>query len=369
MRYDYLIVGAGLYGAVFAQRMTESGKRCLVLDKRPHVAGNAYTEDIHGITVHKYGAHIFHTSNNEVWDYVNKFTAFNSFINSPIANYKNSIYNLPFNMNTFAKLWGISTPHEAKAIINEQRRLSGITEPKNLEEQAIFLAGYDIYEKLIKGYTEKQWGTTCDKLPASIIQRVPLRFTYDNNYFNDKYQGIPEHGYTVFAERLLDGADVMLDTDYFTFINENPSIAKKTVYTGPIDEFFGYCYGELEYRSLRFETCIFELDNYQGNAVVNYTEQSILYTRVIEHKHFNPNAAGSNKTVVTYEYPEHWKRGLEAYYPISNELNMAIYGKYANLAKKKHDIIFGGRLGRYRYYNMDEVIADALSDTKTELAF
>jgi UDP-galactopyranose mutase len=367
MHYDYLIVGAGLYGAVFAERMTAAGKKCLVIEKRGHVAGNAYTEDVCGITVHKYGAHIFHTSNKTVWDYVNKFTVFNNFINSPIASYKNEIYNLPFNMNTFAKLWGISSPSEAKAIIDNQRRQSGISEPKNLEEQAIFLAGYDIYEKFIKGYTEKQWGTGCDKLPAFIIKRVPLRFTYDNNYFNDRYQGIPEDGYTVLTERLLTGADVMLDTDYYAFAINNPSIARKTIFTSPIDEFFGYCCGELEYRSLRFETNILETDNYQGNAVVNYTERTIPYTRVIEHKHFKPNAYRVDKTIVTFEYPQSWTRRLDAYYPLNNDHNQAIYNKYVNLAKNKHDVLFGGRLGKYRYYNMDEVIADAFIDADYEL--
>ena len=365
--YDYLIVGAGLFGAVFAQTAAEHGKKCLVIDKRSHIAGNAYTENKQGITLHKYGAHIFHTSDRAVWDYVNRFSEFNNYVNSPLARYKDELYNLPFNMNTFSKLWHIFTPDEAQEIIERQRVEANITEPKNLEEQALCLVGRDIYEKLIKGYTEKQWGMDCRSLPAFIIRRLPLRFTYDNNYFNDRFQGIPVGGYTKLVSNMLKGVKVMLDTDYFKFIGQNPKIAEKTVFTGMIDEFFGYCCGELEYRSLRFETKEVKTKNFQGNAVVNYTERSIPYTRIIEHKHFDFDAAGAENTIITMEYPAEYKRGLDAYYPINNDANNAVYEKYRALQESRKDVIFGGRLGKYRYYDMDRVIADALCEAKKEL--
>ena len=367
MKYDYLIVGAGLFGATFAQIAAENNKKCLVIDKRPHIAGNIYTEEIDGVSVHKYGAHIFHTGKKNIWDYVNRFAEFNNFINSPMAKYKNEIYNLPFNMNTFSKLWNVFTPAEAKAKINKQRAETGITDPKNLEEQALFLVGKDIYEKLIKGYTEKQWGTECRNLPAFIIKRLPLRFTYNNNYFNDKYQGIPSGGYTKFVSNLLSDIEVKLNTDYFDFIKQNPDIAHKTVYTGPIDEYFNYCYGELEYRSLRFETKTLDIDDYQGNAVVNYTEYDIPYTRIIEHKHFEPDCSNTEKTIVTKEFPLEWKQGFEPYYPMNNDLNNSIYSKYSTLAESKPDVIFGGRLGKYKYYDMDKVIEEALGEATKEM--
>jgi len=367
MKYDYLVVGAGLFGATFAQTVTEQGKTCLVIDRRPHIAGNAYTENVHGIAVHRYGPHIFHTNNKVVWDYVNRFSKFNNFINSPIAKYNNELYNLPFNMNTFSKMWNIFTPVEAKAIIEKQRADAGITEPKNLEEKALFFAGRDIYEKLIKGYTEKQWGTDCRNLPAFIIQRVPFRFTYDNNYYNDRYQGIPIGGYTTFVQKLLEGIDVRLNINYSDFIRENSKIAGKTIYTGPIDEFFSYCYGELEYRSLLFETEVLDVDNYQGNAVVNYTEHNIPYTRIIEHKHFEFNADAADKTIITREYPADWKPGSEPYYPINNNRSNSVYEQYKALSENRPDIIFGGRLGKYKYYDMDKVIADALAEAEKEV--
>jgi UDP-galactopyranose mutase len=356
--YDYLIVGAGLFGAVFAREMTDKGKRCLVIDKRPHIAGNIYTEKIHGIQVHKYGAHIFHTSDRAVWTYVNRFAEFNNYVNSPVARYKDELYNLPFNMNTFSRLWDIKTPSEAKTEIERQRAESGVTEPQNLEEQAIYLVGSDIYEKLIKGYTEKQWGRDCKDLPAFIIKRLPLRFTFDNNYFNDRYQGIPIGGYTKMVEKMLDGIEVRLNTDYFKFIRENLNIAKNTIYTGAIDEFFGYQLGELDYRSLRFESEILDIDNWQGNAVVNYTEREVPYTRIIEHKHFEFGSQPT--TVITREYPAEWHSGLEPYYPVNNERTNVLYEKYAALAAKRADVIFGGRLGQYKYYDMDKVVAAAL---------
>jgi len=368
MKYDYLIVGAGLFGSTFAQAVTEHGKMCLVIDKRPHIAGNTYTEDINGIKVHKYGAHIFHTNNKSIWNYVNRFSEFNNFINSPIARYYNELYNLPFNMNTFSKLWNIYTPTEAKAIIEKQCTDTGITEPKNLEEQALFLVGRDIYEKLIKGYTEKQWGTDCRNLPAFIIQRVPLRFTYNNNYFNDRYQGIPVGGYTSLVQNLLDGIDIILNINYSDFIRNNPNIANKTVYTGPIDDFFSYRYGELEYRSLSFETETLNISDYQGNAVVNYTDSAIPYTRIIEHKHFEFGAGIGDKTIITREYPACWKPGSEPFYPINNYRNNSVYEQYLALSKSRQDIIFGGRLGKYRYYDMDQVIADALDAAAKELS-
>jgi len=368
MKYDYLIVGTGLFGATFAQTITEHGKTCLVIDRRSHIAGNAYTENTHGIVVHKYGPHTFHTSNKAVWDFVNRFSEFNNFIYSPIARYYNEFYNLPFNMNTFSKMWNIFTPAEAKAIIEKQRTDAGIIEPKNLEEQALFLVGRDIYEKLIKGYTEKQWGTDCRNLPAFIIQRVPLRFIYDNNYFNDRYQGIPVGGYTNLVQKILDGIDVRLNISYSDFIRKNPNIAKKIIYSGPIDEFFSYCYGELEYRSLLFETEKLDISDYQGNAVVNYTERHIPYTRIIEHKHFEFGAGIADKTIVTREYPANWKQGIEPYYPINNYRNNSVYEQYKVLSESRPDIIFGGRLGKYKYYNMDEAIADALSEAAKELS-
>ena len=358
MTYDYLIVGAGLFGAVFAHEMTEKGKKCLVIDKRGHIAGNAYTEKIEGINVHKYGAHIFHTSNEKVWAYVNRFARFNNYINAPVAVYKDELYNLPFNMNTFSRMWGVKTPVEAKAIIARQVEAEHIGEPKNLEEQALKLVGRDIYEKLIKGYTEKQWGRDCTELPAFIIRRLPLRFIYDNNYFNDRYQGIPEGGYTAMVEKLLDGVEVRLNTDYFEFICENPEIAETTLYTGMIDEFFGYKLGVLEYRSVRFETEVLDTDNYQGNAVVNYTERAVPYTRVIEHKHFE--FGKQEKTVISREYSSEWAQGGDPYYPVNNARNTELYARYKALADETPSVIFGGRLGEYKYYDMDKVILSAL---------
>ena len=362
--YDYLIVGAGLFGSVFAYEANKHGKKCLVIDKRDHIAGNIYCEDVHGINVHKYGAHIFHTSNKKIWDYVGQFAEFNHYINSPIAVYKDELYNLPFNMNTFSKLWGIRTPQEAKAKIQEQIQELNIQEPKNLEEQALSLAGRDVYEKLVKGYTEKQWGRSCTELPAFIIKRLPLRFTYDNNYFNDRYQGIPEGGYTKIIEKMLEGIEVRTNTDYFELIKENPDIAKKTVYTGMIDEFYGYQFGELEYRTLRFESEELEMENYQGNAVVNYTEREVPYTRIIEHKHFEFGTQPT--TVITREYPSEWTEGSEPYYPINNERNDSLYAKYKELADKEKNVIFGGRLGQYKYYDMDKVIVAALDAVEGE---
>lgn len=361
--YDYLIVGAGLYGAVFASEMTKKGKRCLVIDKRDHIGGNVYTKDVDGIQVHQYGAHIFHTSDKQVWNYVNKLTEFNNYINSPVAVYKDELYNLPFNMNTFSRLWNLRTPKEVQAKIQEQIADLHITEPQNLEEQALSLVGTDVYEKLIKGYTEKQWGRDCRELPAFIIRRLPLRFTYDNNYFNDRYQGIPVGGYTQMVEKLLDNIDVMLETDFFTYRKEHPEMFKKVVYTGMIDEYFDYCYGHLEYRTVRFETERLEEENHQGNAVVNYTEREVPYTRVIEHKHFAPEEEREHPkdfTIISREYSTEWKPGIEPYYPVNDEKNSALYEQYAELAKKEKDVIFGGRLGQYKYYDMDKVIRAAL---------
>lgn len=357
-KFDYLIVGAGLFGSVFAYEATQRGKKCLVIDKRNHIAGNIYTENIEGINVHKYGAHIFHTSDKAIWEYVNRFADFNNFINSPIASYKDELYNLPFNMNTFSKMWGIKTPAEAKAIIAGQIANLNIGEPQNLEEQALKLVGTDVYEKLIKGYTQKQWGRPCTELPAFIIKRLPLRFTYDNNYFNDRYQGIAIGGYTQIIEKMLAGSEVKTDTDYFEFIKENPDIAEKTVFTGQIDEFFGYRYGALGYRSVRFENEILDTDNYQGDAVVNYTDREVPYTRIIEHKHFE--FGKQEKTVISREYSAEWQPGIEPYYPINDEANNALYEKYKTLAATRPDVIFGGRLGQYKYYDMDKVIAAAL---------
>lgn len=363
-KFDYLIVGAGLFGSVFAYEATQRGKKCLVIDKRNHIAGNIYTENIEGINVHKYGAHIFHTSDKAIWEYVNRFADFNNYINSPIASYKDELYNLPFNMNTFSKMWGIKTPAEAKAIIAVQIANLNIGEPQNLEEQALKLVGTDVYEKLIKGYTQKQWGRPCTELPAFIIKRLPLRFTYDNNYFNDRYQGIAIGGYTQIIEKMLAGSDVKTDTDYFEFIKENPDIAEKTVFTGQIDEFFGYRYGALGYRSVRFENEILDTDNYQGNAVVNFTDKEVPYTRIIEHKHFE--FGKQEKTVISREYSAEWQPGIEPYYPINDEANNALYEKYKALAATRPDVIFGGRLGQYKYYDMDKVIAAALSAADEE---
>ena len=361
--YDYLIVGAGLYGAVFASEMTKKGKRCLVIDKRDHIGGNVYTKDVDGIQVHQYGAHIFHTSDKQVWNYVNKLTEFNNYINSPVAVYKDELYNLPFNMNTFSRLWNLHTPKEVQAKIQGQIADLHITEPKNLEEQALSLVGKDVYEKLIKGYTEKQWGRDSKELPAFIIRRLPLRFTYNNNYFNDRYQGIPVGGYTQMVEKLLDNIDVMLETDFFTYRKEHPEMFKKVVYTGMIDEYFDYCYGHLEYRTVRFETERLEEENHQGNAVVNYTEREVPYTRIIEHKHFAPEEEREHPkdfTIISREYSTEWKPGIEPYYPVNDEKNSALYEQYAELAKKEKDVIFGGRLGQYKYYDMDKVIRAAL---------
>ena len=358
--YDYLIVGAGLYGAVFACELKKRGKKCLVIDRREHIAGNIYTENISGINVHKYGAHIFHTSDREVWDYVNQFAHFNNFINSPIAVYRDELYNLPFNMNTFSRMWGIRTPAEAKAIIARQVAELGIKEPENLEEQALSLVGTDVYTKLVKGYTEKQWGRDCSELPAFIIKRLPCRFVYDNNYFNDIYQGIPEGGYTAMVEKMLEGVEVRLGTDYSELVAEEPDIARSTVYTGCIDEYFGYRLGALSYRSVRFETEELPVDDYQGNAVVNYTEREVPYTRIIEHKHFEFGKQPT--TVISREYPAEWKPGMEPYYPVNDEENSALYARYKVLAEAEPHVIFGGRLGQYRYYDMDKVIRAALDD-------
>jgi UDP-galactopyranose mutase len=366
MQYDYLVVGAGLYGAVFAHEMKKRGKSCLVIDRRPHLAGNVYTEEIEGIQVHRYGAHIFHTSDKKIWEYVNQFAEFNNYINSPVAIYKNELYNMPFNMNTFSKMWGVRTPAEAKAKIEEQVAALGITEPKNLEEQALSLVGTDVYNKLVKGYTEKQWGRQCKDLPAFIIKRLPCRFIYDNNYFNDRYQGIPIGGYTAIVEKMLDGIEVRLNTDYFDLIKDKPDIAKTIVYTGCIDEFFGYKLGALQYRSVRFETEVLDEENFQGNAVVNYTDREVPYTRIIEHKHFE--FGKQPKTVISREYSAEWKPGIEPYYPVNDDKNSALYAKYKELADSCGNVIFGGRLGKYRYYDMDKVIAAALEDVENQKA-
>ena len=363
--YDYLIVGAGLFGAVFAHEAYKKGRTCLVIDKRNNIGGNIYTESTEGINVHKYGAHIFHTSDKQIWDYVNRFAEFNNYINSPVAVYKDELYNLPFNMNTFSRMWNIRTPEQAKEIIASQIADLGITEPHNLEEQALSLVGRDVYEKLIKGYTEKQWGRDCKELPAFIIKRLPLRFVYDNNYFNDRYQGIPIGGYTAIIEKMLEGIEVRTGTDYFDFIRDNKNIARKTIFTGMIDEYYGYCYGPLQYRSVRFETEVLDCENYQGNAVVNYTVREVPYTRIIEHKHFE--FGKQPKTVISREYSSEWKQGMEPYYPVNNEENNALYEKYRELADKESNVIFGGRLGQYKYYDMDKVIAAALECAGKEL--
>lgn len=356
--YDYLIVGAGLYGAVFARQANAAGKKVLVVDKRSHIGGNIYTDTVEGIHIHTYGAHIFHTNNKAVWDYVNQFAVFNRFTNSPVANYKGSLYSLPFNMYTFHQMWGVVTPQEAEAKIAEQRASAGITEPKNLEEQAISLVGTDIYEKLVKGYTEKQWGRDCKDLPAFIIRRLPVRFTFDNNYFNALYQGIPVDGYTQMVSNMLDGIEVRLNTDYLQNKQVLDALARKVVYTGPVDAYFDYRLGYLEYRSVRFETEVLDMPNYQGNAVVNYTDRETPFTRIIEHKHF---AFGTQpKTVISREYSSEWHPGDEPYYPVNDEKNSALYAKYKALADAEEHVLFGGRLGQYKYYDMDAVIAAAL---------
>lgn len=365
MKYDYLIVGTGLFGSIFAYEAQRKGKKCIVIDKRDHIGGNIYTKNIEGINVHQYGAHIFHTSNNEVWNYINQFAKFNRYTNSPIAVYKNELYNMPFNMNTFNKLWGVITPKEAKNKIEEEKKKSGITEPNNLEEQAISLVGQTIYEKLVKGYTQKQWGKKATELPSFIIKRLPVRFTYDNNYFNDIYQGIPIGGYTQIIEKMLKGIKVRLNTDFFENREYFENIADKIVFTGMIDKYYNYKYGELEYRSLRFETEILDEKNFQGNAVVNYTEFEIPYTRIIEHKHFEFDEI-SPKTVITKEYPDTWTRDKEPYYPINDDKNNQLYKKYEKLAKTDSKVIFGGRLSKYKYYDMDKVIEEALNLIKEE---
>ena len=358
MKYDYLIVGAGLFGAIFAYEAKKRGKKSLVIDKRNHTGGNTYCEKMEGINVHKYGAHIFHTDKKEIWDYLGQFCTFNNYINSPVANYKGEIYNLPFNMNTFNKLWGVVIPEQAKKEIEKQIRESGITEPENLEEQAISLVGKDIYEKLVKGYTEKQWGRKATELPTFIIKRLPVRYTYDNNYFNDRYQGIPERGYNVIFDKLLEGIDVKLDTDFFENREELMKKAEKIVFTGMIDQYF-------EYRSLKFENEMHETDNYQGNAVVNYCEREIPYTRIIEHKHFE--FGKQPKTVITKEYPKEWKEGDEPYYPVNDEKNNGIFRKYKELAENEKNVIFGGRLADYKYYDMCNIIEKVLETVKVEL--
>ena len=369
--YDYLVVGAGLYGAVFAREAKDAGKSVLVIDKRPNIAGNVYTEDMEGIHVHKYGAHIFHTNNQEVWEYVNRFAQFNRFTNSPVANYKGELYSLPFNMYTFNKMWGVITPQEAQEKIEEQRRAAGITEPSNLEEQAISLVGTDIYEKLIKGYTQKQWGRPCDQLPSFIIKRLPVRLTFDNNYFNASYQGIPMGGYTKMVANMLDGIEVRLEEDYLEKKEYYDSLAEKVIYTGPIDEYFDYQLGALEYRSVRFETEVLDQPNFQGNAAVNYTDAETPWTRIIEHKwfEFGKDDEGRDlpKTVISKEYSSEWKLGDEPYYPVNDDKNGALYQSYRSLADKEEKVIFGGRLGEYKYYDMDAVIASALAMCQKEL--
>lgn len=364
-KYDYLVVGAGLYGAIFAHEAYKAGKRCLVIDKRDHIGGNIYTENVSKINVHKYGAHIFHTSKPEIWNYVNQFAEFNNYINAPVAVYKDELYNMPFNMNTFSKMWGIRTPAEAREKIAEQISELNITEPKNLEEQALSLVGRDVYEKLVKGYTEKQWGRDCKDLPSFIIKRLPVRFTYDNNYFNDRYQGIPEGGYTNIIQQLLEGIDVKLHTDYETYVKEHPDTFDKVLYTGPIDEYYGYSLGHLEYRSVRFETEELDMENFQGNAVVNYTEREVPYTRIIEHKHFEFGTQPT--TIISREYSTEWKPGVEPYYPINDEKNNSLFQQYRAMADKEEKVIFGGRLGNYKYYNMDQVVEEALKLAEHEL--
>lgn len=366
MKYDYLVVGAGLFGSVFAHEANKRGKKVLVIDKKTHIAGNIYTEKIEDIHVHKYGAHIFHTSNKTVWEYVNQFSEFNHFVNAPMAIYQNKIYNLPFNMNTFNQLWGVTKPNEAMAVIDKQKTTFFVDNPKNLEEQAINLVGPEIYEKLIKGYTEKQWGKDCKELPAFIIRRLPVRFTYDNNYFTDIYQGIPKKGYTDMIENMLSGIEVRLETDYFNDKANLDALATKVLYTGPIDAFYNYKHGLLEYRSLRFEHEILDIENFQGNAVINYTERSVPYTRIIEHKHFV--FGKQQKTIITKEFPDTWTKNKEAYYPINDVLNDAIYEKYKAETKNQIKYLFGGRLAEYKYYDMHIVVEQALDLVNTEFS-
>ena len=363
--YDYLIVGAGLFGAVFAREATDKGKKVLVIDKRDHIAGNVFTREIEGINVHEYGAHIFHTNNREVWEYVNKFAEFNRFTNAPVANYKGELYSLPFNMYTFNKMWGVVTPEEAKAKIEEQRKAAGITEPKNLEEQAISLVGTDIYEKLIKGYTKKQWGRPCSELPAFIIKRLPVRYTFDNNYFNALFQGIPMGGYTKMVENMLKGIEVRTGVDYFDVKDELEAQAQKVIYTGPIDAYFDYKLGTLKYRSVRFETEVLDTDNFQGNAAVNFTDEETPWTRIIEHKFFE--FGEQPKTVISREYSSEWEKGDEPYYPVNDEKNGKLYEEYKKLADAEEKVVFGGRLGEYKYYDMDKVIESALEAAKKYL--
>ena len=372
MKYDYLIVGSGLYGATFARQAHAAGKSVLVIDKRPHIAGNVYTERVEGINVHKYGAHIFHTNNKDVWDYVNRFATFNRFTNSPVANYKGELFSLPFNMYTFNKMWGVTTPEEAGARIDEQRKTAGITNPQNLEEQAISLVGTDIYQKLVKGYTEKQWGRDCKDLPAFIIKRLPVRLTFDNNYFNALYQGIPIGGYTKMVENMLDGIEVRLGVDYLENKTELDKLAETVVYTGPIDAYFGYKLGYLEYRSVRFETELLDMPNFQGNAAVNYTDRETPWTRIIEHKwfEFGKDDQGNDlpKTVISREYSSEWKRGDEPYYPVNDEKNSKLYAEHKKLADAEKNVIFGGRLAEYKYYDMDQVVAEAMKISNNILA-
>ena len=365
MKYDYLVVGAGLFGAVFAQQAKQQGKTVLVIDKRPHIAGNVYTKEVEGIQVHEYGAHIFHTNDTEVWQYITQFAQFNRYTNSPVANYKGELYSLPFNMYTFNKMWGVVTPQQAQEKIEQQRKEAGITEPKNLEEQAISLVGTDIYERLVKGYTEKQWGRPCDQLPSFIIKRLPVRLTFDNNYFNALYQGIPMGGYTKMVEKMLEGIEVKLNVDYLANKAELDATADKVIYTGSIDAYFDFCYGPLSYRSVRFETEVLDMPNYQGNAVINYTDRETPYTRIIEHKFFEFGT--QPKTVISREYSSEWQPGVEPYYPVNDAENGALYAKYKALADKEEKVIFGGRLGEYRYYDMDAVIASALKLCRSEL--
>ena len=367
MKYDYLVVGSGLFGAIFAYEANKKGKKVLVIDKRPNVAGNIYTEKIEGIHVHKYGAHIFHTSNKEVWEYINQFAEFNRYTNSPVARYKDELYNMPFNMNTFNKLWSVVTPKEAQEKIEEEKKEAGITEPKNLEEQALVLCGKDIYFRLIKGYTEKQWGRPATEIPAFIIKRIPFRFVFDNNYFNDKYQGIPIGGYNALIDSLLEGVELQLNTDYFTHRAELDSIAERILFTGCIDEFFDFSCGHLEYRSLRFDQLRLEIENFQGNAVVNYTERHIPYTRIIEHKHFE--FGNQPTTVITYEYPDEYETGKEPYYPINDDKNNRMFKDYQDLAKQKNNVLFGGRLAQYIYADMDDTVEAALTLCDKEFSF
>ena len=369
--FDYLIVGAGLFGAVFARQAMDAGRRVLVIDRRDHVAGNVYTCPVEGIQVHRYGAHIFHTNDAEVWAYVNRFAEFNRFTNSPVANYRGELYSLPFNMYTFNRMWGVVTPAEAAERIGQQRREAGITEPRNLEEQAISLVGRDIYEKLVKGYTEKQWGRPCSELPAFIIRRLPVRLTFDNNYFNARFQGIPVRGYTAMVENMLDGAEVRLSTDFLKERESLAPLADRVVYTGAIDAYFGYCLGPLAYRAVRFETEVLDMPNFQGNAAVNYTDRETPWTRIIEHKWFtfgkDEEGRDLPRTVISREYSSEWKPGDEPYYPLNDAANTALYGQYAELAKAERGVIFGGRLAEYRYYDMDQVIASALAAARREL--